>query len=147
MFPSLAAQLQLVAEVVLATLPCWHSALVRAVAMSGLAGGFSQRAGGVQALSGVEVEFSEGWPSHRLCGSYIIYRLRPSDVHMTDGFMSFFSWCVLQGIATPKDPRVPCHTTFQLMWWLMLLENDSPELFRRDTSTVIHTYPLSTHSP
>jgi hypothetical protein len=70
MFPSLAAPLQLVAEMVLATLPYWHSTLVHVVAMSGLAGGFLAASGGVQARNGVEVEFSEGcppqtmWPLH-----------------------------------------------------------------------------------
>lgn len=114
--------------------------------MSGLAAGFLQRLETFKARNGVEVEFSEGCPSHRLCSSYMIYRLRPSIVHMMDGFMSIFPWCVLQGIAMPKDPESLATQLSKLTWWLMLLENDNLESFQKDTSMMILTCPLSTHS-
>jgi hypothetical protein len=59
------------------------------------------------------VESSEGCPSHRLCGGYIIRRLRSSSVHMMGWFHVLFFGCALQAIAMPRDPRILCNATCQ----------------------------------
>src|SRR3954447_4085425 len=67
---------------------------------------------------------------HKLCGGYIIYRLCSSKVHI--GWLHvLFSF--YRQLAT-------------LPWWVLLLENDTPDLFQTATSTMVHTCPLSTHS-
>jgi hypothetical protein len=103
MSPSLAVPLQLVAEGGLATLPCWHSAIVHVVATSDLAGGFLAAPGVVQARNGVEVEFSEGCPF--LLGMFYRKSQRPE---------------VLKFVVTQLSKQTS---------WLVLLEDDSSEPF------------------
>jgi hypothetical protein len=148
MSPSLAVPLQLVAEGGLATLPCWHSAIVSCCRYVRL----SWRL------------FGSAWgcSSSKRSGNGAFRRmsfpqtLRP--LHNIQTFAQvvhiwwmascpFFSLVCFTGNSNAqRSPEFLATQLPKLTSWLVLLEDDSSESFRKDTSTVIHTCPLSTHS-